>query len=303
MINTYFVIVTYNAMPWLDKCLGSIDFYRYKAVVIDNNSKDETVSHIKANFPEVILFEEKENLGFGKANNKGINYALEQGAEYFFLLNQDAWVKPDTIDNLCDAAKKYPEYGILSPIHLSGKGYALDYGFSNYITPVKCKDLYSDIYFINYTKEIYELEFVNAAAWLLTRNCIETVGGFSPSFFHYAEDANYCQRVIFHGLKIGIAPQTIIHHDREQRTENKYFEDFKIVQKRIAVLQLSSPFSKKGKLGFFLWVLKTMVRIIISKDAKFTKVMLTFFRIYKEIDSDAIIRCRELSKLKGKSFL
>lgn len=290
-------------MPWLDKCLGSIDFSKYKAVVIDNNSTDDTVSYIKANFSEVILFEEKENLGFGKANNKGINYALEQGAEYFFLLNQDAWVMPDTLDKLYEVSKKHPEYGILSPIHLSGKGNALDYSFSNYIAPIKCKDLYSDLYFKNFTKEIYELGFVNAAAWLLTRNCIETVGGFSPSFFHYAEDSNYCQRVNYHNLKIGILPQTTINHDREQRTENKYFEDFKIVQKKIAVLHLSSPFSNKGQWGFLFWMLKNLARLVISKEAKFTKVVTTYLQLYKEFDLNAIINRRELSKLKGKSFL
>lgn len=300
--NTYIIIVTYNATPWLDKCLGSIDFSKFKVVVIDNNSKDQTVNHIEKNFPEVILFKEEKNLGFGKANNKGINYALEQGAEYFFLLNQDAWVEPETLETLCEVASLNPDYGILSPIHFSGTNNALDYNFSNYIIPSKCKDLYSDIYFQNYSKTVYELPFVNAAAWLMTKKCVNTVGGFSPSFFHYAEDKNYCQRVAYHKLKIGVVPTSKICHDREQSTENKYYEDPYILQKQIATLELSNPFYKMSKFRFFLWSLKTIVRLVINKEFNLRKSISIFKKIYKEIDLETLINNRELSKNKGATF-
>ena len=85
------VIVNWNTCDLLLDCLSSIcdpplnlDF---KAIVVDNASRDETVSFIETNYPEITLLKQIENLGFGQANNIGISYALNQGAEHIFLLN------------------------------------------------------------------------------------------------------------------------------------------------------------------------------------------------------------------------
>ena len=70
----------------------------------------------------MIVFENKENLGFGRANNVGIKYARENGCDYVFLLNQDAWVEPDMMEKLISAAENYADIGVYSPIHLSADG-------------------------------------------------------------------------------------------------------------------------------------------------------------------------------------
>jgi len=73
-----------------------------------------------------------ENLGFGRANNIGIDYAQEHAFDYVFLLNQDARIEPDMLRRLVTAAEANREYGILSPVHLNGRGDATDFGFSEY---------------------------------------------------------------------------------------------------------------------------------------------------------------------------
>ena len=100
--NIFFVIVTYNAMPWVDRCLESAlnGTKSAEIVVVDNVSKDNTVEYIKANYPQVHLFPQTENLGFGAANNLGIRYALEQGADFVYLLNEDAWIEKNTLEIL-----------------------------------------------------------------------------------------------------------------------------------------------------------------------------------------------------------
>ena len=215
MNKTYIIIATYNAMPWLLKCLESTK--PYTVVVVDNNSTDETVNFIKANYPEVTLLQQTKNLGFGQANNIGMSYALKQGADYVFLLNQDAYLEKDTIAKLVEVHKKNQNFGILSPIHLNGKGDRLDQNFSHYVNYNANPDFYSDFILKKTLPDVYEVPFVNAAGWLISKNCLETVGGFDPVFFHYGEDDNYCQRVLFHGLKIGVVPQVFLKHDRETR--------------------------------------------------------------------------------------
>lgn len=206
------VIVTYNGMQWLDKCLSSC--IGYEVVVVDNNSNDGTVNFIKKKYPKVKLFCQETNLGFGQANNIGISYAVNKGADYVFLLNQDAYLGEKTIEKLIEVHSFNQEFAILSPIHLNGQGLHFDDKFFKYL--VKSKSFVLDA--LNGSlKKVYGLPFVNAAAWLLPTTTLKVIGGFDPVFFHYGEDDNYCQRVVYHGFMIGVAPHVNIFHDRENR--------------------------------------------------------------------------------------
>lgn len=209
------VIVTYNGLPWIDKCLSScVDI---NVIVVDNNSSDATVEYIKENYPKVKLLKQQENLGFGAANNVGISYAISTDADYVFLLNQDAYLEKSTIENLIKVHQENIEFGIVSPFHLNGVGDSLDFNFSNYIK--QNKQLQIDSLKQDFKKSIYEVPFVNAAAWLLPISTYKLIGGFDSMFFHYGEDDNYCQRVRYHGLKIGVVPTIFIEHDRENRVK------------------------------------------------------------------------------------
>jgi GT2 family glycosyltransferase len=191
-------------------------------LAIDNGSTDNTPAIIRRKFPQVKIIETAENLGFAKANNIGIKYALNHNADYVFLLNQDAWIENDTIEKLLYTFQQNKHIGIVSPIHLNGSKTNLDSGFVNYISNHNTPNLISDLYF-NRLNDFYETQFVNAAAWLINTNCIRKVGGFDTLLFvHYGEDGNYCQRVIFHGYKIAVNTTCTICHDRENRNEEKY---------------------------------------------------------------------------------
>jgi GT2 family glycosyltransferase len=219
-MKVFVVIVTYNGIRWLKKCLGSLEESDtpLSVVVIDNASSDDTISFIKENFPAVNLIESNINLGFGQANNRGIKYAIDNHADYVFLLNQDAWIEPDTITKLLEFHHANAEYGIISPVHLNGNGSRLDGSFNSYLQKAN-PDFTSDL-FLGKRKKVYDCTFINAAAWLVSRKCLEKVGGFDPLFFHYGEDENYCQRVIFHKMKIGVLTDALIYHDREDRLNN-----------------------------------------------------------------------------------
>jgi GT2 family glycosyltransferase len=187
-------------------------------IVVDNCSTDGSVEFLQKNYPEITLFPQTENLGFGKANNIGIKYALENGADYVFLLNQDAWIERDTIQKLLEIFEQNSEAGIVAPLQLDGSGNGIDLNFLNiYLSHDNTPFFIDDLYF-NRTKTCYETQLVNAAAWLVSRECIEKAGGFDTSlFYHYGEDWNYCQRVKYHGFKIFLAPKIVVFHDRADR--------------------------------------------------------------------------------------
>lgn len=214
------IIVTFNGGNWIEQCLGSLRQSTYPAhtVVVDNGSTDATASIIRKSFPHVELIELKKNLGFGQANNIGIARAIAAGADYVFLLNQDAWVEKDTIAQLVAAQKENQEFGILSPVHLNGKGSGVDLYFLKYFLESDIKEfITSSIFRRGNEHTVVTTAFVNAAAWLITADCIRKTGGFDPVFFHYGEDRNYMQRAQFWGFKAGIHLLSKIYHDREER--------------------------------------------------------------------------------------
>lgn len=215
-MNIYVIIVTFNGMQWIEKSIKSFlgSSIPVKIIIIDNASTDGTLEYIKKEFLEVIVLENNKNLGFGGANNIGMRYAIKNGADYVFLSNQDVYQKPSVIEELIKVHRSNSDFGILSPIHMNGNGDKLDKNFSNYINYNGTPFLFLDA-LQRETKDIYEVSFVNAAAWLIPVSTLNKIGGFDPLFFHYGEDDNYCQRLKYHNLKIGVAPNSFIHHDRE----------------------------------------------------------------------------------------
>lgn len=199
------VIVVYNGAKWIKKCLESLEQSEYnnEVIIIDNCSSDDSLQIISL-FPKIFLIKNNENLGFGKANNLGIQKALNVGAEYVFLLNQDTWVFSKTISNLVIAAQASDEFGIISPMHYSGNENILDASFK----------IYWDRKLKSISDQIDEVPFVNAAAWLLPKKIVEKVGFFETMFAHYGEDRNYSDRILYHKYKTVIVKNAMICHDR-----------------------------------------------------------------------------------------
>lgn len=220
--KVYIIVVTYKGHLWYERCFTSLrnSEYPVQTIAIDNASNDGTVEYIREHFPEIHLIESKENLGFGRANNIGMRYALDHGCDYVFLLNQDAWIEPNTIGELIRIAEKHPKYGILGPVQVNKEKTKVLNGVIQFlINPDNVNHkLFSDL-ILGSTAEVYPVAEINAAAWLLPRKTLETVGGFDPIFLHYGEDWNYLSRVLYHGLKVGLVPHLQVVHDCSDRVE------------------------------------------------------------------------------------
>ena len=254
--NIYVIIVTYNGLHWLDKCLGSLKNSNIpiNTVVIDNLSTDKTVDFIQKNYPEIILFQEDENLGFGKANNIGIKYALKNNADYIYLLNQDAWIEEDTIDGLIGLMKKYPEYGIISPLQYTGNEEKLDAGFQLLLSENYHQDSLN-----KFNQEIYSLDFIMAAHWLISAKAIKETGLFLPLFKHYGEDKNLANRMIYHNWKVGFSPLYKGYHDRENRKDSEE-QKLKIEYARYLAFCTNINFSEISQVKYFLLFTKRLIR-------------------------------------------
>ena len=263
------VIVTYNGMKWADRCFSSLEtsILRPDVYVVDNGSTDGTVDYIKSHYPDTILIENDKNMGFGQANNKGLQYALDHGYDYVYLMNQDAWVMPDTLSQLTCLMEKHPDYGILSPMQLESNGDRMDNNFCS-LTLGRLQyspDFTNDMYFKR-LKDVYEVSFVMAAHWMISASCLQAVGGFSPTFYHYGEDNNYIHRIHMHHFRAGIAPCVHAIHDRLFRKRTKKDHVFFNFYNMWAV-NLSTP----SHLSWSIWF--TMFLDMLSKAIEYKSVL------------------------------
>ncbi|RYG19620.1 MAG: glycosyltransferase family 2 protein [Chitinophagaceae bacterium] len=276
------VIVTYNGAKWISPCLASVFVSDYPAqvIVVDNASADGTSKLIQSKFPETILLESKENLGFGQANNWGISFALNSGAEFIFLLNQDTTIEPDAIRKLVSGFARHPSFDLLSPAHYNGSGTAFDYGFLQYAQQdYQQKEI--DKWHSAESTNVYKTGFINAAAWLVKSSVFEKIGGFSPLFFHYGEDREFFKRMEFKDLHSGIIPSARIRHYRDNRNNKKKTWKFKKLAKyyvvgfiyRLSDVNHSLP---NRFIAAVYWLLKDCISLF-CKGVLFAPVM--FFQV------------------------
>lgn len=202
------IVVTYNGMPWLERCLSSVagdaDLF-----VMDNDSTDGSADFVAAHFPQAKLVRSADNLGFSRPNNLGMQYALDKGYEYVYLLNQDAWLEAGALGRLLEAAQAHPEFGLLSPLQMTDGYQSLDYQFS------RCFSGPSG------GTEPVPVRRVMAAHWLVPVAVLRRVGLFNEDLFpHWGQDDDWCNRLHFSSLKIGVIPEARAVHDRAQRKDS-----------------------------------------------------------------------------------
>lgn len=262
MRTIFVIIVTYKGHKWYERCFTSLrdSEYPVQTIVVDNASNDGTVEYIREYFPEIHLIESEENLGFGRANNIGMRYALDNGCDYVFLLNQDAWIEPNTIFELLRVAEKNPEYGILSPIHLNADKSSIEPHLLSYIANDKITDptFVQDLYF-NTLKEVYTSKYINAAGWLLPKNTLNTIGGFDPIFYHYEEDDDYLNRVLYHGLKVGIVPTARMVHDHHAGNSILSNEQLTIRRQQYLLVRFTNLNSQESYTKYQLYQVRKVI--------------------------------------------
>lgn len=260
MAKIFSIIVTYNGAPWIEKCLHNLfqSNIKTEVIIVDNASTDNTLQLLGPYKDSVKVIQNSINSGFGQANNIGITYAMDNGADFVFLLNQDAYLFQNTVSRLVEALEINPSFGLLSPLQLEVSGKEIEPIFKNFLRKNFSNEMIAGMFpskeeFHN-TKPL-SMRFVNAAAWMITRRCIIKTGLFHPVFFHYGEDNHYASRVQYHGMKIGVLPNAIVIHDCKPEiadSQNLLIRKMKNIP-IYTLLDLRKPLPLAYLLGYQKW--------------------------------------------------
>jgi len=255
------VLVTYNGEKWVRDALCSLANSTVKShvIVVDNASTDATPDIIGNEFSNVELIKLNQNKGFGIGNNIGIARALSLGAEFIFLLNQDAFVVPETIAQSIRFMEGNVDVGVMSPLHCSPTLESVDYKIiSNYLR--RYAPNYISDACVGAVKSYYDIKGINAAAWFVRASVFKMVGGFDPLFFMYGEDDDLINRFFYHHIKFVLVPNIKIVHVRESPVSkiSSFWESVKKTSERVRSSILVEL--KKPNLSFSL-----MIMILISE--------------------------------------
>jgi N-acetylglucosaminyl-diphospho-decaprenol L-rhamnosyltransferase len=213
------IVVTWNALPWLQQCLDSVR--GRDVIVVDHGSTDGTVDFVRERYPDVRVVDQ-ENKGMGGGNNAGMRVA---GGRYFFLLNSDAWVLADCLDRLVRLADAEPGAAVVGPKLLNTDGtlqrsvrseptlwgLATEYLFIRKLAPHTrlLNPLYRGDFAHDRTAEV---DWLYGPALLVRKEAADAVGLFDEDFFMFSEEVDWLTRFRRAGWKVLFFPDAEVVH-------------------------------------------------------------------------------------------
>ena len=182
-------------------------------VVVDNGSSDDSVQQIRAHFPQAELLVNKTNLGFAGGMNTGIRQALNNGADYLFIANNDTYLAPNMLERLIEQIQQC-HASIIAPIifYASQPEQIWSAGAGRNRLTLDVIDNWRDQPGSSLGSTPYPVEFITACGMLVERSCFEAVGLFDERFFMYYEDSDFSLRVRQSGRQILVDPLAHMWH-------------------------------------------------------------------------------------------
>ena len=213
------VVVTHDALPWIEQCLASVA--GTETVVVDNGSSDGTPDVVRERFPAVRVVEE-ENRGLAAGWNRGI---AETVAEHVLVLNADAWLVEDALSRLLSVADAHPRAAVVGPrlqngdgtLQRSVRGYptlwrlATEYLYLRKLAPgSRALNAFYGAGFDHESER--EVEWVMGACFLLRRRAYAEVGPFDERFFLFSEEVDWMRRAADAGWSVVFTPEARCVH-------------------------------------------------------------------------------------------
>ncbi len=206
--NLTIIILTYNSAHIIKSCLEKLNFEKYKVIVVDNASCDNTVEFVKNNFPQIQLIELPKNIGYGRGNNVALRQVK---TEFALVLNPDAIILEKDIELVLAEMKKDSLIAMAGPVVL--ENYPLNQAELENKIAAMDQDL-ATIQDGHYEKfgDNFLVRFLVGAALFMKISVMQKIGFFDENIFLYYEDDELCGRVRAEGYKNIIVSNAVAFH-------------------------------------------------------------------------------------------
>lgn len=230
MIRISVIIVNYNARYFLKTCIESVlrsdSAEHVEIIVVDNNSTDGSTEMLRKDYPEVIILQNSENIGFSKANNRGVS---EARGDYVLILNPDTILSETTLSEVLEFSENQSEFGAAGVQFIDGSGKYLPESKRNFpdLKVAGSKLLgYSNYYYANHVniEASAEIDILTGAFMFIKRKVYHQVGGFDEDFFMYGEDIDLSHRIGKAGFKnYYLGSSKVLHFKGESTLKDKFY--------------------------------------------------------------------------------
>jgi GT2 family glycosyltransferase len=224
--KVYIIILNFNSYEDTIECIRSLEnisYSNYEIIIVDNNSKDNSVQEINKNCPNYKLLVSKENLGYANGNNMGIKFALEQGAEYVCILNNDVIVEPNFLESIIETFNTDDTIGMVGPC-------VCEYSDRNVIQAMGAYiNLYRGLAMGQYERQHYnqiekkriDVDYIGGACFIVKAKVIRDIGLIPENYFLFYEETEFCLRARKFGYKLICIHDSKVYHKRSA-TISKY---------------------------------------------------------------------------------
>lgn len=233
--KVYIILVNWNGWEDTIECLHSLkelDYSNYSVVVVDNNSADGSADEIKHRVPDITLIRNDENRGFAGGNNTGIEYALDRGTDYVWLLNNDTVVDRQALSHLVERMEENPGMGICGSklIYYHQRDITQAWGggrFNKWIGTIRSFGQNEPVDLMPNRQAVEKkLDYVVGASMLVSSKFINRVGLLSEEYFLYYEEIDWAMRAKGK-FSLGFAPDSRIYHKEGASTGGRQLQQAK----------------------------------------------------------------------------
>ena len=298
------VILNWNGLDDTLSCLGSLEelvYPDYDVIVCDNGSTDGSVEAIRESFPQVTVVENGDNLGFAEGNNRGIRVALDRGADFVMLLNNDTTVAPDMLCQLVDGASRHPDSEIFGPkIYFAHRPSVIWFGGAMWNRSSVGFDIVgADQEDGPEFCDERETEYVCGCALFASARVWKAIGLLDPRFFVMWEETDWCARARENGFKCRMIPSSHVYHKVSQSFNGGVagpLWSYYFWRNRLLWIEQHIGLRVFVRAEFFLLIAKAISRIVFS---------ISWKRSSRAIASRACVRglydylCRRFGKMPG----
>jgi GT2 family glycosyltransferase len=227
------IVLNWNGLDDTLACLNSLtqlDYSAFQIVVVDNGSTDGSPNAIRKAYPDVMVFEIGENLGYVGGNNMGLDYACSVNSAYALLLNNDTVVTPDFLRRMVEFAESDPIIGIVGPTIYYAEPANMIWAAGGKLDRRTGLTLLCGMDEIDHGQfgvEPRQVDFVTGCALLVKTAVVKDVGKLDSRFFAYFEENEWCSRISQAGYKIYHLPMAKIWHkispDHREHSPQVYY--------------------------------------------------------------------------------
>ena len=223
--SVYVIVLNWNTLEETARCIDSVlghSYLNYQILVVDNGSTGDSVAALRDRAPNVEVIALSTNTGYTGGNNIGMAHAFAAGADYVWLLNNDALAAPDTLAKLVETAETEPDIGLVSPVQREWTDAPDIHTICGHFDFAAPSTEQTDAISLarSWLAERPQRVLLYGAALLVRRALWEKIGGLDERFFAYFEDSDYSVRSIYAGFRNYLALDAFIYHKKKPTKDN-----------------------------------------------------------------------------------